>query len=200
MMEFNLIDYYGFLTREEYETHCFEISTELYISEVVSGGESIQRQRLVVRNFGTRKRYPKTFSEAKRELAQRGLDPGDDTYGLVRVVESGEVAPAGNMWKKSDIELAMISLVELYCIEPWVYTCKSFNIRPVEYVKALRTAAEENLEQLGLHAAEPLLYRYEFRFGDSYSEPGTLSITLRDDWQKLARQFHEGFVDAAEEG
>lgn len=173
-MKWSIFDEYGFLTREEYEAHCFEI-----VSEQNGRQTSVQ-------SMGSRKRYPKTFSEAKRELAQRGLDPGDDTYGLVRVVESGEVAPAGNMWKKSDIELAMISLVELYCIKPWVHACRCFNVKPVEYVKTFRAAVEENLEQLGLHAAEPLLYRFEFSFGENYSEAGTLSITLRDDWERLA--------------
>ncbi len=174
-METNILEYYGFLTREEYETHCFEIVPE-----------QDGRSQPAVRSVGVRNRYPKSLSEAKEELRKRGLDPGDEEYGLVRVIESGDVAPAGNRWKKIDIDLAVIELAELDCIAPWVHACRCFHIRPVEYVKIFRAAVEENLKRLGSLAAEPLLYRYEFRFGDDHSKPGTLAIVLRDDWKRLA--------------
>lgn len=199
IVEQNILEEYGFLTREEYEAHCFEIATEEYVRMAIPDAEPIMSRRWAVRSIVARDLYPKTFSEAKRELMRRGLDPGDETYGLLKVVESGDVAPAGNMWKKTDVDLAMISLAEFGCIEPWVHTCKSFNIKPVEYVKAMRAVAEENLERLGAYAAEPILYRFEFSFGAVYSEPGTLSIALRDDWQQIARQFSDGFADAAQE-
>ena len=194
----NILEEYGFLTREEYEKHCFKITSELYDQEIVAGAEPVKRHRLIVQSLGVGNRYPKTIYEAKSELRKRGLDPGDDDYGLARVIESGEVAPAGNMWKKSDIDLAMISLAEFNCIEPWVHICKSFNIRPVEYVKALRAVAEENLERFGFDAAEPILYRFEFCFGNVYSEPGNLSIALRENWKEIAQSL-TGRSDAAEE-
>lgn len=175
MMEWNILKYYGFLTREEYETHCFEIVTKHEDREIPT-----------VRSLGARNRYPKSLSEAKEELRKRGLDPGDEEYGLVRVIESGAVCPAGNRWKKSDIDLAVIELAELDCIEPWIHACFAFNVRPVEYVKTFRAAVEENLERLGPLAVEPLFYRYKFSFGDDYSKPGTLSIVLRDDWKRLS--------------
>lgn len=171
-MEWNVLTYYGFLTREEYEAHCFEIVPE--------------QDGWTVRSMGCRNRYPKSLTEAKEELRKRGLDPGDEEYGLARVMESGAVRPAGKRWKKIDIDLAVIELAELDCIAPWVHACRSFNVKPVEYVKAFRAVVEENLERLGPLAADPLFYRYEFGFGDDHSAPGTLAITLRDDWKRLS--------------
>jgi len=193
----NILEEYGFLTREEYETYCFQVQPAGMQVAKEDGSAISHGVEWAVQDVD--KAYSKTFAKAKVELRQRGLDPGNADYGLVRVIESGEVRPAGDMWKKSDIDLAMISLAELGCIEPWVHACKCFNIRPVAYVQALRAAAESNIDRLGQYADEPLFYRYEFAFGESLIVPGLVTITLRDDWERIIRRTSEGPTDAAEE-
>ena len=121
-MEPNILKYYGFLTREEYETSCFR---------VMPAGMQMVQEDGWTRSRGIKwtvldveKEYPKTLGKAKVELRNRGLDPGDKDYGLARVVEAGDVSPVDDKWSKDDIDIAMISLAELGCIEPWIHVCQ----------------------------------------------------------------------------
>lgn len=196
-MEPNILDQYGFLTRPEYESFGYEIVFGRFRAERVDEANETLRPQWKV--HGADQTYPKTQAKAMIELRRRGLDPGNEDYGLARVIESGDVCPAGGMWKKSDIDLAMISLAEFGCIEPWIGVCNNFNIRPVEYVKARRKAVEENIDRLGQYADEPLFYIFEFAFGDGLLEPGTLTMRLRDDWQRIVHMIHGGHADAEKE-
>ena len=184
-MKSNILHHYGFLTRREFETHCFQIVFSKVQVEKTSERDNILDLQWEIRSVNCA--YPKSTADAIIELRHRGLDPGNETYGLSRVIESGDVRLTGGMWKKSDIDLAMISLAELGCIEPWIHACHSFNVKPVEYIKTFRFVAEKNIEKLKQYAAEPLFYRFEFQYGQSLAFPGTVSITLRDDWEQVAR-------------
>lgn len=188
-MTYDIIQYYGFLTREEYEAHCFVIapsgmSTTRTENAIVSDGLNWTVKNIV-------NSYPKTLASAKVELRRRGLDPGDENYGLAKVLEDGDVVPENNLWTPSDIDLAMISLAELDCIEPWIHVCRCFNIKPVDYVKAHREIVEQTVEVLGQNAESPLFFRYEFGYANALGEPGVMSIRLRDDWENILQQTRE---------
>ncbi|MCL2305381.1 MAG: hypothetical protein FWC43_08570 [Planctomycetaceae bacterium] len=194
-MLYNILTDFGFLTREEYETHCFQILPD-GMNPPGEGEFFTRGVKWAVRPVKTK--YPKTLGEAGAELRQRGLDPGDRNYGLAKIIEDGEVVPRNSLWEKDDIDSALISLAELGCIEPWIHVCKAFNIRPIDYVKTHREIAEKYVGQLGQNAESPLFFRYEFGYANGLSEPGVFSITLRDDWEQVLRQINEG-TEAAKE-
>lgn len=188
-MKYDIIKYYGFLTHEEYEAYCFAVMPDgMNMRPMEGGGVRSDGIKWAVKSIVNT--YPKDLAGAKAELRRRGLDPGDEEYGLVKVMEDGDVNPENGLWTPSDIFLAMISLAELDCIEPWIFVCRSFNIKPVDFVKAQRKIAEETVEFLGEHAETPLFFRYEFGFADSLGDPGVLSIKLRDDWERILQRIH----------
>lgn len=188
-MTYDIIEYYGFLSHEEYETYCFAIMPAgMNMRPMEGGGVRSHGVKWAVKNINNT--YPKNLNEAKAELRQRGIDPGDGESGLVKVMEDGDVNPENGLWTPSDIFLAMISLAEMDCIEPWIHVCRSFNIKPVDYVKAQRKIAEETVGFLGEHADLPLFFRYEFGFVDGLGEPGVMSIRLRDDWERVLQRIH----------
>ena len=182
-MAYNILKDFGFLTREEYETHCFRTSPDGVDASRVDETVFSLNVKWTVQTI--RNDYPKTLVQAAAELRRRGLDPGDRSYGLAKIIEDGEVVPKDSLWEKEDIDSALISLAELGCIEPWIHLCKSFNIKPVDYVKAHRKIAEKYVGLLGQNVESPLFFRYEFGYADGLGEPGVFSIKLRDDWERI---------------
>ena len=179
-METNIIKYYGFLTRAEFEKYnCYKITFDRFVSEPLAEKEIGLTSKWKIETIPNV--YPKSLIHAKIELRRRGLDPGDEDYGLACVLEAGDVTPHNGLWSQDDIDLAMISLAELSCIEPWVLVCKGFNIAPVQYAEAMRTAMDRNINRIGQDAESPLYYRFAFTCGKTMLEPGSVTITLRDD-------------------
>ena len=111
-METNIIKYYGFLTRDEFEKYnCYKIAFDHLASEPLAEKEYGLTSKWKIETIPNA--YPKSLIHAKIELRRRGLDPGDEDYGLARVLEAGDVTPRDGMWSRDDIDLAMISLAEL---------------------------------------------------------------------------------------
>lgn len=189
-MEYNILKYYRFLSAEEYETYCFDI---------LPAGMNMVRENGMIASRGLKwavkdivNTYPKPLAKTKVELRRRGLDPGDAEYGLSKILEDGEIQPENGLWTSTEIELAMISLAELRCIEPWIYACLCFDVAPVEYVKEQRRIALETVGELGQNAESPLFFRHEFSYGNSLSEPGIFRMTLREDWPLVLKRIREG--------
>jgi len=179
-METNIIKYYGFLTRDEFEKfNCYKIVPRGSRTTTREDGTSYSEPQWVIETIPNT--YPKSLVHAKIELRCRGLDVGDEDYGLARVLEDGDVTPCDGMWSEDDIDLAMISLAELNCIEPWILACKGFNVKPAQYAEAMRTAIEQNIDRIGQDVESPLYYRFTFTCGKTMREPGNVTITLRDD-------------------
>ena len=189
-MEYNILKYYRFLSVEEYETYCFDI---------LPAGMNMVRENGMIASGGLKwavkdivNTYPKPLAKAKVELRRRGLDPGDEEYGLSKILEEGEIQPENGLWTQTDIALAMIELAELRCIEPWIYACLCFNVPPVEYVKEHRRIALETVADLGQEAESPLFYHYEFSYGDRLTDSGILRMKLRDDWPVMLERVRKG--------
>lgn len=182
-METNSLKYYGILTREEYEENYYEIRFGHFQKQESQTEEGITDLVQTWKVQTVKNSYPKTLAQVRTELRRRGLDPGDEEYGLVRVIEMEEIEPENGQWTADDIDAAAIALAELGCIAPWIHVCHCFNIKPLEYIKAMRMVSEENVQKLGQYADEPLFYRFEFAFGNNLLTPGSLKITLRDDWK-----------------
>ena len=190
-METNIIKYYDFLTCKEYEQYsCYKIVFGGFGSRSVSEERVFMTGRWRIED--SLNTYPKSLVHAKMELRARGLDPGDEDYGLTRVLEAGDVVLKDGKWNRDDIELAMISLAEWGCIEPWILTCKGFNIRPVEYAKVMRVAMEQNIGRIGQDVESPLYYCFEFTCGKTMREHGQVTIRLRDDFEELIRTLAGG--------
>lgn len=187
-METNSLKHYGILTRKEYEENYYEIRFDHFQKQESQTEENVINLIHTWKVQTVKNTYPKTHAQVRTELYRRGLDPGTENYGLVRVIEMGEVEPENGLWTADDVDVAVIALAELDCVAPWIQVCKSFNIKPVEYIKAMRTVAEENVPKLGQYADEPLFYRFEFAFGDNLLVSGSLKITLRDDWQRVLQK------------
>jgi len=183
-METNIIKYYGFLTRDEFEQYnCYKIVPRGFRMTTREDGTPHFEPQWVVESVPNT--YPKSLVHAKIELRCRGLDVGDEDYGLARVLESGDVTPRNGMWSRDDVELAMISLAELGCIEPWILACKGFNIPPARYAEAMRAAIDRNIDRIGQDTESPLYYRFTFTCGKTMQEPGNVTITLRDDMDEV---------------
>jgi hypothetical protein len=179
-METNILKYYGFLTRDEFEKYsCYKIVLDRYEKAPLGEKEFELIPKWKIETVPNT--YPKTLVQAKIELRCRGLDAGDEDYGLIRVLEDGDVTPRRGMWSRDDIDVAMISLAELGCIERWIHVCKGYNIKPAKYAETMRTAIEQNVARIGQDVDSTLYYNIGIFPGKTMQEPSNVTITLRDD-------------------